>query len=41
MEFRNATVVTLTRGVTEENVVVKQDDACINRDMGVPEEDVY
>ena len=32
-------VVTLAGGVPEEDVVVKQDDVCCNRDVGGPEED--
>ena len=34
-----AAVVTLAGGVPEEDVVVKQEDVCCNRDVGVPEED--
>ena len=40
IEFIAATVVTLAGGVPEEDVVVKHEDACCNRDVGVPEEDV-
>jgi len=40
VEFRAATVVTLAGGVPEEEVLLKQYDACFNRDMEVPEEDV-
>ena len=34
-------VVTLSVGVTEEDVLVKQDGARCNGDVGFPEEDVY
>jgi hypothetical protein len=33
-------VVSLPGGVPEEDVVVKQENVCCNRDVGVPEEDV-
>ena len=35
-----ATVVTLAGGVPEKDVVVKQDDVCCTRDVGLPEDDV-
>ena len=35
-----AAVLTLDGGVPEEDVVVKQDDECCNRDVGLPEDDV-
>ena len=35
-----AAILTLDGGVPEEDVVVKQEEACCNRDVGVPEEDV-
>jgi hypothetical protein len=38
--FMATAVVNLAGGVPEEDVVVKQEDACCNRDVGVPEEDV-
>jgi len=38
--FRAATVVTLDGGVLEETVVLKQDDAGCNREVGIPEDDV-
>ena len=41
VKFRAANFVTLPGGVLEEDVLVKQDDACCNRVMGVTEEDVY
>jgi len=34
------TVVTLAGGVPEEDMVVKQEYVCCNRDVVVPEEDV-
>jgi hypothetical protein len=40
VEFRAATVVTLDGGVLEETVVLKQDDAGCNREVGIPEDDV-
>ena len=40
IEFMATTVVTLAGGVPEIDVVVKHEDACCNRDVGVPEEDV-
>ena len=40
VEFRAATVVTLDGGVPEEDVVLKQDEAGCNIEVGIPEDDV-
>ena len=40
VEFRAANLASLDGGVPEEDLVLKQDDAGCNREMGIPEDDV-